>query len=927
MHIYNSNHYSSTMKQIINDCLISAKENPFVLHYIIVDDPKYYEEIFLKQTKALFNIEIMTLSTFYQKLLQRYHQDFKQKTNLENILEIMQLNKEDPSSLFHHSLNHVLMAKEILEIFKNFYLYSLKETDKDLPRLSQDKIKTLFHLYQQFDQKHFLVHDLILSLIDEKCHDRYYFLTNQNKFSKNQEIIQKLDQYGHVFLYQDNQENKMDDYTGYVTNHLFDSLQEKSTFLHPYQLLKASTIQEEVKQVVFDINTLLSNHTLRDFAIYYPNDDYYRHLCRILDQFGFAYNKKETLVNKTFQTVMMLLRYVLSHNEEDLLDALSSYQLQGFQDFQYVSYLKNKYKSQGFIDDKAYYTLKEAVLKIQGANLTTYSFSLKTFIEASFNKSEEVYAFLSSIDLSGSETLSLKEYMNLLEEMFSPKTHFIKENYDSIYLLNYNQPYSELLGIQYIYCLGLNETIVPKEFKNTHLLLNQEALAINYPTTYDDLKEHQNDLKHLFSSHHEKIVLSYALRDLNGGDLVISSIIKKLTKLVEIPVFKKHALIHQALKENYYLCGNQDEDLLVLNHQLLTYKQTHHQVLPLQIDYQHNPLSASKLEVYNQCPYKYYLQYILKVDQINDSKIQSNEIGTLVHYVLEKNYFYFNNNQAKSFDHLKEDIHLCVQKYLNEHFQKKYALPKNQFFLKLVEDDLYNTILVLSKQMQRGLFELSVCEERVYDQIQDIELKGFIDRVDLYQNYLKVIDYKSSNKELNLDLARLGFNMQMLIYLEMLSKNKSYDKGAVLYFNTKKRMLKSDVSILEKQYPENFFKLYKMDGYSVDETYLEIDHDMEQESSVIQVKLKKDSSPYNNAKIISHNELNTLLQEITLHIQGLYQQMISGDIRIYPTRSDNPTIDMHINPCRFCHYKAICNYDIFYNEDHQIELGGKNEER
>ena len=120
--------------------------------------------------------------------------------------------------------------------------------------------------------------------------------------------------------------------------------------------------------------------------------------------------------------------------------------------------------------------------------------------------------------------------------------------------------------------------------------------------------------------------------------------------------------------------------------------------------------------------------------------------------------------------------------------------------------------------------------------------------------------------------------MQMLIYLEMLSKNKNYDKGAVLYFNTKKRMLKSDVSILEKQDPENFFKLYKMDGYSVDETYLEIDHDMEQESSVIQVKLKKDGSPYNNAKIISHDELNTLLQEITLHIQGLYQQMISGDI-------------------------------------------------
>ena len=38
-------------------------------------------------------------------------------------------------------------------------------------------------------------------------------------------------------------------------------------------------------------------------------------------------------------------------------------------------------------------------------------------------------------------------------------------------------------------------------------------------------------------------------------------------------------------------------------------------------------------------------------------------------------------------------------------------------------------------------------------------------------------------------------------------------------------------------------------------------------------------------------------------------------------------VSIHINPCRFCHYKAICNYDIFYNEDHQIELGGQNEER
>lgn len=72
MHIYNSNHYSSTIKQIINDCLHSAKENPFAIHYVIVDDPKYYEEIFLKHTDTIFNIELMTLSSVFIKSFYKY---------------------------------------------------------------------------------------------------------------------------------------------------------------------------------------------------------------------------------------------------------------------------------------------------------------------------------------------------------------------------------------------------------------------------------------------------------------------------------------------------------------------------------------------------------------------------------------------------------------------------------------------------------------------------------------------------------------------------------------------------------------------------------------------------------------------------------------------------------------------------------------
>ena len=61
------------------------------------------------------------------------------------------------------------------------------------------------------------------------------------------------------------------------------------------------------------------------------------------------------------------------------------------------------------------------------------------FIEHSFCKNELVYALLSSLKLEGTEPLSLKEYLSLLQEMFSKKTHSLKESYDSlIYLITIN---------------------------------------------------------------------------------------------------------------------------------------------------------------------------------------------------------------------------------------------------------------------------------------------------------------------------------------------------------------------------------------------------------------------------------------------------------------------------------------------------------
>ena len=93
----------------------------------------------------------MTLSSFYQKLLQIYHQDFRKKTDIQNLLEIIKMNKEDTSSLFHLSANHVLTAKQILDIFKISIFIIFKKQQKS------------YQIYQKKKLKHFSIY--IINLI------------------------------------------------------------------------------------------------------------------------------------------------------------------------------------------------------------------------------------------------------------------------------------------------------------------------------------------------------------------------------------------------------------------------------------------------------------------------------------------------------------------------------------------------------------------------------------------------------------------------------------------------------------------------------------------------------------------------------------------------------------------------------------------
>lgn len=78
--------------------------------------------------------------------------------------------------------------------------------------------------------------------------------------------------------------------------------------------------------------------------------------------------------------------------------------------------------------------------------------------------------------------------------------------------------------------------------------------------------------------------------------------------------------------------------------------------------------------------------------------------------------------------------------------------------------------------MKASDFYIVGSEVDIYRNYPDFKFSGIVDRVDQYNQYLKIIDYKSSNKDLDLSLAIQGFNIQMLLYLDTLTKQKNLIK-------------------------------------------------------------------------------------------------------------------------------------------------------
>lgn len=201
--------------------------------------------------------------------------------------------------------------------------------------------------------------------------------------------------------------------------------------------------------------------------------------------------------------------------------------------------------------------------------------------------------------------------------------------------------------------------------------------------------------------------------------------------------------------------------------------------------------SYSKLDLYKQCPLRYYYKY--EQDKRSNDTSLALELGSICHKVLELKGIELKNNKTitnDTYDYLKDILHngykdesenlIGVEQLKKKYFENWFgifSIPSYTDKIKLFEDT------TLKNSMSDDNWKVLECEmyfEFVYD--NRIKIQGYIDRVDINdKGEYRVVDYKTSKKVY--DNSKLTTSWQFGIYaMAILNKFGTLPKEYIYNF-------------------------------------------------------------------------------------------------------------------------------------------------
>lgn len=511
---------------------------------------------------------------------------------------------------------------------------------------------------------------------------------------------------------------------------------------------------------------------------------------------------------------------------------------------------------------------------------------------------------------------------------------------------------------KHVYLIGVNQGEFPRIPKDTSFFNDGDKAKLSrFGITLEENTEfcYSKELFYFtraFASATESVTLFYTLSDLSYKQTrkadVITNIEKMTDKAIlptpisslpirerlyssENAIFELRDTGSQKLKAALFELGFSDAiretDAPITNDSLHLSEESVKTMYPGDIY-----LSQTRIDSFIQCPLSYFLKYSLKLSENEAVSFDARNIGSFIHSVFENFFAELKKKGLKpselSEQGKREITERAARNYVNSLDDSGNSAARTRAVINRLAESAYHVIENLCLELESSKFTPEFFELPIKDGIEGfpeaagftckdgrrVKVIGNIDRVDLFRNgdaiFVKVVDYKTGQKEFSPDDLDAGKNLQMFLYLKSIveSRDKKFLQKLGADENTKLipagviyvKSAIGDVKISSSDYKDALdavMKNQKREGMVLDS-----EENLYAMGSYLPIKFTSSGAPTKSSRELLYTEegWKNLMDKLNSAVIRVAEGMTSGNASALPMKTK------HSSPCEYCKFKPIC---------------------
>lgn len=343
--------------------------------------------------------------------------------------------------------------------------------------------------------------------------------------------------------------------------------------------------------------------------------------------------------------------------------------------------------------------------------------------------------------------------------------------------------------------------------------------------------------------------------------------------------------------------------------------------------------SISRMEKYASCAYSYFLQYGLSLKERQLYGFESKDMGTIFHGVMERFSQKLTEHDYTWLDFPQEEGEAFVSEAMEEVClgytdALLYENALNRYTMGRMEKILQKCVKNISYQIGKGRFVPKEYEVsfQVIEDLKDMDLSltdkdkmrlvGRIDRMDTYENedkiYVKIVDYKSGDKNFDLAAFYHGTQLQLVVYMnEALRRTQKENPGkeavsaAMLYYHMADPLVEGSAGISKEAVNQKVREALRMKGIlSSEGDILEaLDTSKTQKSDCIPLDYDSKGGLRASVNAYDKEQMKLLSDYASYCLKDIGVKIKKGEIPLNPYTSGGT------DSCTYCAYKDVCGFD------------------